>query len=69
MAAGFRGNIFDPVLVLAQIVAMQSCFYVSLGLWIFVADCFGGIQISLAQLLDFHVSQPRRKVCDVCPYK
>jgi len=56
MAAGFRGNIFDPALIVAQIVAMQSCFYISLGLWVFVADRFGGIETSLAQIFDFHVS-------------
>ena len=59
MAAGFRGNVFDPALIVAQIVAMQSCFYISLGLWMFVADRFGGIETSLAQIFDFHVSHFR----------
>lgn len=55
MAAGFRANIFDPVLIIAQIVATQCFFYLSLGLWLAVADLTGGIQTSVDQIFDYHV--------------
>ena len=55
MATGFRSNIFDPLLVSAQIVAMLCCFYLSLGVWLFVADLAGGIPNSLDQIFDYHV--------------
>ena len=57
MVAGFRSNIFDPLLVSAQIVAMQCCFYVFLGLWLVLADMIGGIHASLDQIFDYHVSE------------
>ena len=55
MAGGFRSNIFDPLLIVAQIVAMQSSFYAFMGMWILVADLIGGIQPSLDQLLNYRV--------------
>ena len=56
MATGFRGNIFDPVLVVTQIGAMQCCFYVTLGLWLWLAATLGDVQVSLDQMFDYHVS-------------
>ena len=56
MAGGFRSNIFDPLLIVAQIVAMQCSFYAFMGLWILLADIVGGIQPSVDQLLDYRVS-------------
>ena len=55
MSGGFRANIFDPVLVVAQIVAMQCSFYTFMGLWIVLSDLIGGIQPSVDQILDYRV--------------
>ena len=57
MAAGFRSNIFDPILITAQIVAMQCCYYIFLGLWLLLADTIGGINTSLEQIFDYRVSE------------
>lgn len=56
MVSGFRGNVFDPVLILAQIMAMQCCFYVSFGLWLWLAAVMGDIPVSIDQIFDYHVS-------------
>ena len=56
MATGFRANIFDPILIVAQIMAMQCCYYLSTGAWLLIADFIGGVPISLDQMLDYHVS-------------
>ena len=65
MAGGFRANIFDPLLIVAQIVAMQCSFYAFMGLWILLADIIGGIQPSVEQILDYRVSAMAVCVC-VC---
>ena len=64
MAGGFRANIFDPLLIVAQIVAMQCSFYAFMGLWILLADIIGGIQPSVEQILDYRVS-----VCLSCVFQ
>ena len=56
MAGGFRTSVFDPVLVVGQIVAMQCCFYVSMGFWLIVANAVAGIRYSVDQFFDYHVS-------------
>lgn len=56
MAGGFRSNIFDPVLLGAQIVTLQCCFYVTMGLWLVLADLVAGIELSVDQLFDYRVS-------------
>lgn len=55
MASGFRSSIWDPVLILGQIVSMQCFFYVSLGVLFVAAGIFTGTQKSLDQLLSYHV--------------
>lgn len=54
--ASFRSNVFDPVLVVSQIVAMQCCFYVSMGFWLVLANAVAGISYSVDQFFDYHVS-------------
>ena len=56
MASGFRPNVFDPVLIIAQIIALQCLYYVSMGLWITLSDIIGGVQISVDQIFDYKVS-------------
>ena len=60
MAMGFRSNIFDPILIASQIVALQSCFYVTMGLWLVLADLIAGIELSVDQLFDYRVSTTLR---------
>ncbi|XP_041376549.1 protein SYS1 homolog [Gigantopelta aegis] len=50
MAGHFRSNVWDPVLILSQIVSMQSIFYIMLGFWIYVLDLIGRFDLSLEQL-------------------
>lgn len=57
MAGGFRSNVFDPILLLCQIVAMQCFFYVSLGFWLVLANFVAGITYSVDQFFDYHVSE------------
>ena len=56
MASGFRSNVFDPLLVVAQILALQSCFYLSFGFWLFVADAIGDVHRTLDQIFNYRVS-------------
>ena len=56
MAGVFRSDVFDPILIVCQIVAMQCCFYVSFGFWIIVANAMAGIRYSVDQFFDYHVS-------------
>ena len=63
--AGFRSTVWDPVLISAQIVTMQSIFYITLGSWVFVMDYIGGTYRSLDQLFGYSVSILHVCVC-VC---
>ncbi|XP_065827824.1 protein SYS1 homolog [Oscarella lobularis] len=48
---GFRTYVWDPVLLIAQIAAMQSIFYVGLGFWCLLLDKMLGIEKNLDQIL------------------
>ncbi|PVD20337.1 hypothetical protein C0Q70_18491 [Pomacea canaliculata] len=51
MAGGhFRSNLWDPVLIVAQICTMQAAFYFCLGIWIFFLDVIGRFDLSLDQM-------------------
>lgn len=55
MVAGFRSNVFDPVLIISKIITLQCFFYVTLGVWILLADSIAGIRPSLDQIFHFRV--------------
>lgn len=57
MTASFRSNVFDPLLVVCQIIAMQCFFYVSLGFWLVLANLLAGLTHSVDQFFDYHVSE------------
>ena len=58
MAAGFRTNIFDPILIIAQIISL-FCFHTAcLGMWLALANFLGGTHDSLDQIFDYRVSSP-----------
>ncbi len=56
MPGQFRSNLWDPLLIIAQIVCMQSFYYVSLGLWILLLDLIGRFDVSLDQIFTQSVS-------------
>lgn len=50
MGGHFRYSVWDPFLIICQIVTIQSIYYVSLGMWIFITDVIFGYSQSLDQL-------------------
>lgn len=53
--SGFRSSVWDPVLIIAQIICMQCCYYISLGGWITIVDFIQGTYRSLDQLFGYEV--------------
>lgn len=59
MTAGhFRSTVWDPALIIAQIVTMLAIYYVSLGAWIFVVDYIARTTPSLEHIFSFDVGLP-----------
>lgn len=56
MKSGFRNTQWDPVLLIAQIVAIQSILYVTLGCIVAVMDVFVDANHTLDHLFQYHVS-------------
>merc|ERR1711976_417012 len=57
MAGQFRSSVWDPVLIISQILTIQCVFYISLGTWISIMDYIGGTYRSLDQFFSFEVLQ------------
>lgn len=55
MKTGFRNTQWDPLLLIAQIIAVQSVLYVSLGFMMAVMDVFVGANHTLDHLFQYHV--------------
>ena len=51
----FRYTVWDPLMIIAQIATLQSLYYVSLGLWIFIFDILQGLPRSLDQIFTYQV--------------
>lgn len=49
----FRPSVWDPLLTVAQIVTVQSLFYSSLGILIFITDCLFGQDPSLQHIFNY----------------
>ncbi|XP_078365074.1 protein SYS1 homolog [Oculina patagonica] len=49
MAAGFRSYVWDPCLIVSQIVAVQCVFYLFLAFWVVLVDMWTGSTRSLGQ--------------------
>lgn len=47
MTGHFRSNVWDPVLIISQIIAMQSQFYLLLGVWNYLMNMIGSFDSSL----------------------
>lgn len=52
----FRNTQWDPFLLVSQIVAMQSVYYVSFGLWLSIIGLFTGYTRSLDLMFKYQVS-------------
>jgi len=55
MAGQFRSSQWDPVLIIAQIIAMQCLFYVGFGSCVALIDFVFGYSRSLSQLFLYQV--------------
>ncbi|XP_006839403.1 PREDICTED: protein SYS1 homolog [Chrysochloris asiatica] len=55
MAGQFRSYVWDPVLILSQIVLMQTVYYGSLGLWLALVDALVRSSPSLDQMFDSEI--------------
>ncbi|CAB1353916.1 unnamed protein product [Coregonus sp. 'balchen'] len=58
MGSHFRSYIWDPVLILSQIVLMQCIYYSFLGLWLAGVDSLVQTNRSLDQIFSYEVSPP-----------
>lgn len=56
MASNFRSYIWDPVLIVSQIVLMQCIYYSFLGLWMAGVDSLVQTSRSLDQIFSYEVS-------------
>lgn len=55
MAAGFRSYVWDPCLIVSQIVAVQCVFYLFLAFWVVLVDVWTGSTRSLGQFFHYEV--------------
>lgn len=55
-AGSFRTTQWDPILLILQIVAIQSLMYVSLGFLMCIMDWLAGANHTLDHLFQYHVS-------------
>ncbi|XP_072800395.1 protein SYS1 homolog isoform X2 [Vicugna pacos] len=55
MAGQFRSYVWDPLLILSQIVLMQTVYYGSLGLWLALVDGLVRSSPSLDQIFDAEI--------------
>ncbi|KAF7722152.1 hypothetical protein EC973_003665 [Apophysomyces ossiformis] len=51
MASSFRTSVWDPILIIAQIVSFQSLFYIVLSLLLLIAFALGGTEFTLDSIL------------------
>lgn len=61
MAGQFRSYVWDPLLILSQIVLMQTVYYGSLGLWLALVDGLVRSSPSLDQMFDAEVGSLGRR--------
>lgn len=64
MASQFRSYIWDPVLIISQIILMQCIYYSFLGLWLAGVDGLVHTNRSLDQIFSYEVSllSPEKRV-------
>ena len=49
----FRSYVWDPVLIISQIIAVQTFYYIALGLLLAAFDVLFAGSLSIAQLFDY----------------
>ncbi|KAB7507714.1 Protein SYS1-like protein [Armadillidium nasatum] len=57
MSGSFRYKIWDPPLIISQILTMQAIYYIGLGLWIAILDIFTGHHRSLDSIFKYQEIQ------------
>jgi len=57
---GFRSSVWDPCLIISQIVAVQSVFYLTLGSWIATMDYIGGWNNTLDKVFGYESLQVKQ---------
>ncbi|XP_067616133.1 protein SYS1 homolog [Eurosta solidaginis] len=50
----FRNTQWDPLLLITQIISMQSCLYFTLGLLVFFANILAGDNYTLDNVFEYH---------------
>ncbi|XP_071958978.1 protein SYS1 homolog [Antedon mediterranea] len=50
--ASFRSYVWDPILIISQMLSMQTVFYVSLGFWLILIDNISSTNKSLDQIFN-----------------
>ena len=55
-AGQFRNTVWDPALIMSQIIAVQTVFYTSYGLLTFIVCYMSSKPVSVAQMFDANVS-------------
>jgi hypothetical protein len=58
-AGSFRYTVWDPIMIIAQMATLQSLYYVSLGLWIFIFDILQGSPRSIDQIFMYQVRKEK----------
>ncbi|KAA0186875.1 hypothetical protein HAZT_HAZT006779 [Hyalella azteca] len=59
MSGSFRYKVWDPPLIIAQIITMQAVYYVGLGVWIALLDLFTGHHVTLDSIFRYQELQIR----------
>ena len=52
----FRSSVWDPILLIFQMICMQCIFYFGLGFWVFLVDIITSNPLNLNQLFFYEVS-------------
>jgi len=67
MSNSFRVTVWDPPLIISQIVAVQCIMYISLGLWIILLLHFmGGHPVSIDYIFRYQVGNVKRFMQILC---
>ncbi|KXJ24310.1 Protein SYS1-like [Exaiptasia diaphana] len=51
--ASFRTYVWDPVLIISQIISLQASFYLFLGIWVLTIDHWSGSILTLDQFFSY----------------
>lgn len=63
LSGQFRNTQWDPILIISQIVALQSVYYVMLGLWVASMNLLVGTSRSLDHLFKYQVGFIKADYC------